>query len=105
MTRMRGSFVILRRFTFARAVFVRSPSIFTTRLDVAAAAAPPSVVSPSYDAVVGTLLELHYYFNISKNHDDPKQPFTTSKLDTPDITGVSSNCGTPSIPNIRVLVA
>ena len=43
---------------------------------------PPSVlvVSLSYDAVVGTLLELHYYFNISKNHDDPKQFFTTSKL-------------------------
>ena len=40
----------------------------------------PSVLvdSLSYDAVVGTLLEFHYYFNISKNHDDPL--FTTSKL-------------------------
>ena len=58
--------------------------MFTTRLDAAAAAAaaPPSVVSPLYDAVVGTLLELHYYFNSSKNHDDPKQLFTTSKLVT-----------------------
>ena len=54
---MRGSFIIIRRFTFARAGFVSSPSIFTTRLDAdAAAAVPPSVVSPSCDAVVGTLL-------------------------------------------------
>ena len=29
------------------------------------------VASPSYDAVAGTLLEVHYYFNISKNEDDP----------------------------------
>ena len=29
---------------------------------------------------MGTLLELHSYFNISKNHDDPNQRFTTSKL-------------------------
>ena len=75
---MRGSFIIIRRFTFARAGFVSSPSIFTTQLD--AAAAPPSVVLPWYDAVVGTLLELHYYFNISKNHDDLKQLLTASKF-------------------------
>ena len=64
MTRTRGLFIVLSRFTFARAGFVRSPSTSTTRLDAAAAAAPPPpfVVSPSYDAVVGTLLELHYYF-------------------------------------------
>ena len=52
---------------------------FTTRLDAAAPVAPPPVVLPSYHAVVGTLLELHYYFNVSKNHDDPKQLLTTSK--------------------------
>ena len=34
----------------------------------------------SHDAVIGTLLELHHYFSISKNRDDPKQLFTTSKL-------------------------
>ena len=45
-----------------------------------AAAAPPLVVSLSYDAVVRTLLELHYYVNTSKNHYHPKQFFTTSKL-------------------------
>ena len=40
---------------------------------------PSVLVAPlACDAVVGTLLELHYYFNISKNHDDPL--FTTSKL-------------------------
>ena len=82
---MRGSFIILRRFTFARAGFVWSSSIFTTttRLDAAAAAAhPPSVVLPLYDVVVGALIELHYYFNISKNQNDQKQLFyfTTSKL-------------------------
>ena len=35
---------------------------------------------PSYAAVVGTLLELHYYFNILKNNDDPKLLVTASKL-------------------------
>ena len=79
MTRMRCLFIIFRRFTFAPAGFVLSPPIFTTRLD-AAAAASPSVVSRSYDAVVGTLLELHSCFHISKNHDNPKQLFSTSKL-------------------------
>ena len=41
---------------------------------------PPSVlvVSLSYDDLFGTLLELHYCFNISKTNDDPL--FTTSKL-------------------------
>ena len=59
------------------------PVDFTTRLDAAAAAAPPpppSVVSLSYGDVVGTPLELHYYFIISTNHDDPKQLFTTREL-------------------------
>ena len=79
ITRMRGSFIILRRFTLARAGFVWSPSIFATRIDAAAAAAP-FIVSLSYDAVVGTLLKLHSYFNISMNHNDPKQLFTTSKI-------------------------
>ena len=55
MTRTRGLFIILRRLTFARAGFVWSQSVFTARLD--AAAASLSVVPPSYDAVVGTLLE------------------------------------------------
>ena len=45
------------------------------------AAAAPLYVGPlSNDAVVGTLLELLWCLNISKDHDDPKQLFTTSKL-------------------------
>ena len=56
--------------------------MFTTRLDAAAAAALPSIVLPSYDAVVGILLELHYYFNISKSHDAAQQLFTTSNYIT-----------------------
>ena len=37
MTRIRGSFIILRRLTFARAAFVWFPYIFITQLDAAAA--------------------------------------------------------------------
>ena len=67
MTRMRGSLSS----SVGSPLLVPAPSNFTARLD-AAAAALPFVVSPSHDAAVGTLLELHYYFHISKNHDDPK---------------------------------